>query len=148
MNDIMIYESGNGGELSIKAGDIETTDSLFNMPYLAHFGGNTEASTTGEEIEGVERFDWWGNSFLETSTQMNSSIERTLTEVSLNSSGRVIIEREAKKDIEFMSELATIESTAELTGTDKLKISDKINQSKVDFYWEATKQELIEEITI
>ena len=148
MTDIMIYESGSGGEISIKSGDIETTDAIFNQFYMAHFGGNTEASTTGNEIEGEDRGDWFGNQYLNEDSQMNSSLERTLNNVSLNSAGRVIIEREAKKDIDFLSDLGDLSVSAQITGNDKVIISDKINQSKVDFIWDATKNEIIEEITI
>ncbi|MDD5013666.1 MAG: hypothetical protein PHW73_01010 [Atribacterota bacterium] len=148
MNDISIYECGNGGELSLKNGDIETTDGLFNMPYLGHFGGNTEASTTGNEQEGEERYDWWGNQLLEEQHQMNSSLESSLNEITLNSAGRVKIEREAKKDIEFMAEFADVDCQVSIQGLNKIVVSDKINQAKIDMIWNATKDEIIEEITI
>jgi hypothetical protein len=148
MNDLMIYESGNGGELSLKSGDIETTQAVFNQFYLAHFGGNTEASTTGNETEGTERMDWWGNMFLNEKSQMNSSLEKTLQGVALTSAGRVEVEREARKDIDYLSDLGELSTVVQIIGNDKIQISDKINQSKVDFIWDATKSEVIEEIVI
>lgn len=148
MTDIHIYESGNGGELSLKNGDIESTDGLFNMPYLAHFGGNVEASTTGNEQEGEERMDWWGNQFLEEQHQMNSTLEKSLCEIAITSAGLARIERDAKKDLEFISELGDASCEVSASGLNKIIISDKINQSKVDIIWDATKSELIEEITI
>ena len=103
--DIMIFESGNGGDFNIRNGDLDSVEGLTNQPYLAHFGGNKEASTTGEEAAGVERFDWWGNSFLENEpgAQMNSELERALRDNSLSSKGRVQIERLAKQDMEFLN---------------------------------------------
>jgi hypothetical protein len=148
MTDILIYESGNGGELSLKNGDIESTDGLSNMPYLAHFGGNTEASTTENEETGEDRKDWWGNQFLEEQHQMNSTLEKSLDEIALTSSGRAKIERDAKKDLEFMAEFADINCEVSIPGLNKIVVSDKINQSVVDLIWNATKDELIEEITI
>lgn len=148
MNDILIYEGGSGGQISIKNGDIEMTDGILNMPYLAHFGGNTEASTTGNEKENEERFDFWGNVFLEENAQMNSSLERTLNNTNLTSAGASKIEREAKNDIEFMSDIAKVSSYASITGADRLKITDKIDQLKIDFIFDSTKNEIIEEITI
>jgi hypothetical protein len=148
MTDILIYESGNGGELSLKNGDIETTDGLFNMPYLAHFGGNTEASTTGNEQEGKDRLDWWGNQFLEEQHQMNSALEKSLNEIALTSAGRVKVERDAKKDLEFMAEFADVECSIFIPNLNIIIVSDKINQSVVNMAWNATKNELIEEITI
>jgi hypothetical protein len=145
MIDVMIYESGNGGEISLKNGDIETTDGLFNQPYLAHFGGNVEALTTGNEIVGVERFDWFGNFFLPKEAQMNSLLEKTLNEVALNSAGRLTVEKVAKIDLDFLTSLGDVTSSASITNTDKITISDKINKTKVDYLWDATKAELIEE---
>jgi len=149
MTDIIIYESGNGGELRLKDnGDIETTDGLFNQPYLSHFGGNLEALTTGEEIEGEERFDFWGNYFLEPKSQMNSLLEKSLNENALSSSGRNNIEKDAKTDLDSISELGNISAEVTITGNDKVRISDKISQTKVNFIWSKTSEEIIEEITI
>ena len=150
MTDIAIYESGSGGEINLLNGDIEMTDGLFNQPYLSHFGGNTEASTTGEEQEGTERFDWWANAlmFAQPEAQMNSEVERALNNNALSSSGRSDIEQQAKKDIDFLSVLGEVSSTVSIIGNDKIKISDKINQSVKSFIWDATRQELIKEIII
>jgi len=146
----MIYESGNGGDISLKNGDIEIIDGLSNQAYLAHFGGNVEASTTGEEIAGIERADWWGNSFFlnDPNAQMNSGLERTLNNTPLTSAGRIALAQVSKKDIEYLSDIADVSSEVSINGTDKLIISDKINQANADFIWNAIKQELIEEITI
>jgi hypothetical protein len=148
MIDVLIYESGNGGELSLKNGDIETTDGLLNIPYLSHFGGNVEASTKGNELEGEERFDWWGNTFIPTESQMNSELERALNSNALNSSGRVNIESAAKKDLEVLKDVAELLTLVTITGNEKILITDKINKSVVNMAWDATKNELIEEITI
>lgn len=146
--DILIYESGNGGDISFKNEDIELTEGLMNQPYLAMFGGNTEASTSGQELQGEERKDWWGNSFLDDDAKMNSNLERTLNEVSLTSAGRGRIVETAKKDIEFIQPIAEVECNASITGIDKATISVKINQITVGFQWNKTKSELIEEIVI
>lgn len=145
MTDIMIYESGGGGEISVKGADIETTDGLFNQPYLSHFGGNVEASTTGDEIEGTERFDWWGNAYFEEKNQMNSALERALNDNALDSSGRVNIETAANKDLEHLKNIAEVSSTVSIIGVDKVLITDQINQTIINYTWDATKSELIEE---
>lgn len=145
MTDIMIYESGNSGEISLKNGDVETTDAIFNQIYLAHFGGNLEASTTGEEIEGNERMDWFGNFFLQEESQMNSSLERTLNEVSLNSFGIELIKIQAENDVEFLESIGDIITSVSMVDNDKVKISHKINQNTISFIWDATKNEVIEE---
>jgi hypothetical protein len=150
MTDIMIYETGNGGGISLKNGDIETIDGLSNQPYLAHFGGNVEASTTGEEVSGVERSDWWGNTFFQNdlASQMNSELERALNNNALTSAGRIVIAQAAKNDLDYLSDIANVNSDALISGVDKLLMSDTLNQSQASFIWDATKNELIEEIII
>lgn len=152
MVDLLIYESGNGGEIKLAGGDLATTDSLANQIYLAHFGGNVEASTTGDEIEGEERLDWWGNKFFEEETEamMNSELERALNNNSLSSSGRAEIERRANEDVEYLSALSDVSSEVFLIGNDKIEIIDSIEEIETvyKYLWDATKDELIEEITI
>lgn len=148
MKDFLIYESGNGGELSLTNDIIEETSSIFNQIYLTHFGGNVEASTTGNEREGEERLDWWGNEFLNTDQQMNSSLEKALIDNALTSAGRSVIEQAAKSDVEFLENIADISTNVYVTGNDKVVISHIVDQKVMNFIWDATNAELIEEITI
>ena len=152
--DLMIYETGNGGDLNLVNGDLSITEGITNQPYLAHFGGNIEASTTGEEKEGVERFDWFGNSFFpnEPDAQINSELERGLANNELSSKGRIELERLASLDLEYLSPIADIESEVSIESDDKVIISDKLiqpsDESENSFIWDATKNELIEEKNI
>ena len=152
MIDVVIYESGNGGDLSFANTDIATTDGVFNMPYLSHFGGNTEQSTNEEREESEEDFSWWGNTFLEEQAQFNSSLEKALTTNALNSAGRALIENDSKKDLENISEIGTVNSIVSITGNNKIKISDSILKEKkittYNYLFDAVKQELIEERTL
>lgn len=143
----MIYESGDGGEIQIQNGDLVTTDAVFNQIYLGHFGGNTDHKTTGTEEEGVERFDFWGNSFLEEEAQFNSGLEKALKENPLSSAGRINIEREARKDLSFLEEIAEVTVETSI-GLDKITLKDKVNQTVNSYIWDATKSEVIQEITI
>ena len=62
MEDILLYETGNGGDLLLQNKDIELVNPLYQQVYVALFGGNIQAITKGDEIEGQIREDWWGNS--------------------------------------------------------------------------------------
>lgn len=152
MVDVLIYETGNGGDVKLVGNDLAMTDSLANQVYLAHFGGNVEASTTGEEIAGEERFDWWGNKFFEEEPEamMNSELERALEKNSLGSAGRANIERRAKEDIDFLSALSEVSSVVYLVGVDRVEIIDSIQEIETvyKYLWDGTKNELIEEINI
>lgn len=149
--DIMIFENGNGGEFSLENGDLVTTEGLTNQPYLAHFGGNIEASTTGEETEGVERLDWYGNAFFanDEAAQLNSELERALANTEVSSKGRIELERAAAEDLEYLNEYADVETAVAVISDNKITVSDKLtepdNENKYTFIWEATKNELIEQ---
>jgi hypothetical protein len=40
MTDILIFETGNGGDMMLRNNDIVTVEGYENQPYLAMFGGN------------------------------------------------------------------------------------------------------------
>lgn len=155
--DLHLYESGNGGELLLLNNDLVLSETLFQTIYLALFGGNFEASTTGEEIAGQERFDFWANDLLfktQKSKQMNSETERILTEVTINTAGRLKIKSAVEQDLNFLKKIINFEVDVVILGTDKIKIliimssisnqSDKVFQ----FIWDNAKKQLILDITI
>ena len=153
MPDLALQETGNGGDIQLKGNDLVITDSIFNQIYMGLFGGNPEASTTGEELTTEQRRDWWGNNLLLQDLpdiQQNSTLERTLNEVALNSSGRLQIEEAAKKDLEFLKEIAEITVETKIFDVDKIEIiifakeTENIEPQIFIFIWDATKQELIE----
>jgi hypothetical protein len=86
--------------------------------------------------------------FLEFEAQMNSELERALNNNALNSSGRIKIEAAANKDLQVLSEIADVSSAVQITGNNKVLITDKIDKTVVNLAWDATASELIEEITI
>ena len=150
--DLSIYETGGGGDLVLQGNDLESTNSLFNMPYLALFGGNVDSSTPTTRPVNEQAFDYWGNSLLMPNNieiQYNSLTEKALNETSLNSSGRIKIEQAVKKDLAFMSDFADITVLVSITGIDRVKITINVqeptnNQNREFVYiWDATKGEVI-----
>ena len=150
--DIGLYEGYNGGDISIQNGDIYTTQAIWTQIYLALFGGNVEQSTSDNIQEGSQRFDFWGNTFLQNDPdeQLNSITERTLDEVTLNSAGRLTIQRAVEDDLRFLSKLATISVTVNLIGINKVEIlisfqePDQLEETRFRIIWRATQ---IEDIT-
>lgn len=157
MADLVIYETGNGGDVQLKGNDLAMTDGLTNMPLLGLFGGNTAASTTGPKLPNEQAFDWWGNYILfpnDQSVMFNSEFERALGNVSLTSSGRIILEGKIKADLAFMTKFAEVSVTTTVINVDRIEFSVKINEpgnpenKEFTYIWDATKNELIETITI
>lgn len=151
--DLELKDIGNGGELIRTAKDLSVISGFENMPYLAMFGGNTEASTPVTRQEDEQAFDWWANSLLfpnDESIQMNSLTERTLRQVPLTSSGRKIIEEAVKKDLDFMKDFAKVSVDVSIPATDRAQINikvvrlDNLQDRSFVYIWDATNNELIE----
>ena len=157
MTDLALHETGNGGDIQLQGNDLVTTGSIFNQIYMGLFGGNPAASTTGTELDTEQRLDWFGNGLLfqdEPEIQQNSTLERTLNEVALNSSGRLQIEEAVKADLAFLRDVAEISVETSVTDIDRIQITilvqepDNIQEQSFIFIWDATKEEIIIPITI
>jgi hypothetical protein len=155
--DIAIYESGNGGDAKVKGNDLELTESLFNSVYIAWFGGNPGASTTGRELPNEQRFDWWGNSLLfpnDKEIQFNSELENALNTLPLTSATRTEFEKIAKKDLDFLTTFAEVKTSVSILNDNKIQIDaflqepNNLDDKKFRFIWDATKKELIEKIIL
>lgn len=157
MSDVSVYETGDGGDVILRGNDIVLTDSFYNMPYLAWFGGNPGFVTTGNELENEQRFDWWGNSLLfenDPVIQFNSFLEHALNTTALDSQGRLTIENIVKRDLQFFGTFATVEVDVSIISDSRVKIlatikePGNLDQKEFQFIWDATKQEIIVERTL
>lgn len=151
--DIMIFESGDGGELLLENGDLATISGLTNQVYLALFGGNIEQDTSDELDELDNRSDWWGNSLIGDEAQFNSTFERALNSVALTTNGISVLEDAAKEDLEFLSEIANVEVEGSIPDINKFQLDVKLTEpdgvsTKIKFLWDGTKSELIQTIKI
>jgi hypothetical protein len=154
--DLLLAETNNGGDLVKLPKDFVVIEGFENMPYMAMFGGNREASTPLQRLPQEQAFDWWGNTLFfqnDESVQMNSNTERVLLSVSLNSSGRIQIERAVRKDLEFMKPFATVTVSVSIVSTDRVVIGvnivrlDNLERRAFVYIWDATNSELIERET-
>ncbi len=151
MNDIAIFETGNGGDFVLQ-NDFQLSSGLFNNIYLCLFGGNILGSTEDAVLTGEERNDWWGNNLFypnSPNVQFNSRFERALREVTLNSSGRSELENIARRDLQSLAVLGDIDVSAILSGNDKLELRIVITQKNTNIpeqfllVWNQTRAELI-----
>lgn len=149
--DIHVVETGNGGDLIRVLKDIGLVYGFENMPYLAMFGGNIEASTPSKRLQSEQAFDWWGNSLLlpnNPSMQFNSLTERKLMQVPLTSSGRAEIEQAVKRDLDFMKPFASVKVVVSIIATDKLQIGititqpNNLEQKEYKYIWDGLKGEI------
>lgn len=152
ITDILIYESGDGGEFQLVNGDLNTVQSITNCVYLALFGGNIEQDTSNSIEDNEQRSDWWGNLLL-SDIPYNSEFERTLLNVSLNSSGISKLENAAKNDLKFLKDYANISVNISIDDIDKMSLVVSLQEPdnterKIKFIWDQLTNEVIQEITI
>jgi len=148
--DVKLVDNGSGGDLLFKDKGFELIFGFQNMPYLAMFGGNVEASTK-ETLQNEQSFDFWANKLLfplSPAAQFNSETERALIENPLTSSGRIVIENAVKSDLEFMRKFCEVKVSSAITSVDKIEIKilitepDNLEAKEYVFLWDSTKQEL------
>ena len=144
-----------GGDVILNKNDIDVTDAIFNQIYLAWFGGNVEQEHEDPEDResGEQRLGYWQNDLFykdEYDFHLNGRVERALNNLAMTSQGVYDLELTASEDLEFLSSFGEIEVNVEIIGNDKINLSVKIQQSNeetdilVNFVYDATKQELIE----
>ena len=143
--DLLILETGNGGDTTLNGNDLSMVFSFENMPYLAMFGGNKEA-VTKPRLASEQAFDFWGNTLLmpnDASIQFNSLTEKALDTYPLTSSGRLLIEDAIKKDLQFMAPFAEVTVNTQIIATDTLQINigitkpDNLQERQFIYIWEA-----------
>jgi hypothetical protein len=118
ITDVLIYETGNGGDLLVRGNDLATVSGVENSPYLALFGGS----------------DWWGNYL--TDNKFISLTEATLLDVALTSSGRKKIEDAVLADLAYLNNIdAEYSVSVTLAGANRVSIEININGDLFMMQW-------------
>ena len=135
--------------------DIELDGGLTTAMYLSHFGGNVEASTTGNEKPGDIRKDWWGNALMKTEPdkQANSELERALLQLPITSGNLLKFEDLANADLLWMLReniVTDIANVARIKAPEFVEVTDIIKQSdtntEFEVYWEFDKLKALAEV--
>jgi hypothetical protein len=150
--DINLFESGSGGEMRILNSDLLMAETIYQTIYLALYGGNVEQSTTSEETDLEENFDYWGNQLFYSNNPdkwFNSQTERVLSTVALNGEGRKLIEDAVNADLQFLNNVVNFEVEVSISSNNRAEIaifiSEFQNQSdrQLKMVWENSRNELI-----
>lgn len=112
--DLLIDETGTGGDLLLEGNDLVATNSIKNQVYLALFGGNINADN------GEQNNDYFGNAYLSDDNKFKSTVESLLSKIVVNSSGIATIKSAIQKDLEFLSSYANIVVNVEIKSKDSL----------------------------
>lgn len=134
--DLSLHDNGSGGELLKTSNDLEVTSTLFNIVYLALFGGgDTPAS-------------WWGNEFItDENKQVVSITEQVLNNTVLDIRGLGEVESSATQDLVVLKALGvTYEVDVELISAKRIGITVRIQETEdteteIPLIWLATSRE-------
>lgn len=144
--DVLVVETLNGGDVMVKGNDLMAAKGFENMPYLAMFGGNLEASTPSIRVAGELNNDWWGNSFIQQrAAQANSDTERKLQNEPVTSAGRIRMEATVKRDLQFMTQFAEVSASVVILSDDVIGIRVKIQEPaniqarEFQYIWDGTR---------
>lgn len=152
MNDITIYENGNGGDLVLTNNDLQLDAGLYNNVYLCLFGGNIEATSDEEVLPGEENRDWWGNRLFyeqDPNQQFNSLFERALNTTALTSAGISELENIAMRDLQPLQTIGNVSVNITLTGNDSLEMRIVITELDTNIpqqfmlIWNQTRNQII-----
>lgn len=129
--DIVLYETGSGGDFALYADDLLMGEALYQNIYLALFGGNIEASTKSGYLTTEQRFDYWGNDLIwkdQKSKQFNSDTERTLRNVALNSQGRISIITAVNNDLSYLKGVVDFTVDVKIQSVSRVAIIITLNE--------------------
>lgn len=128
--DVLIKETGNGGDLVLKGNDIAMVQGIENMPYLSMFSGDG---------------NYWGNTVMQQAepdiadtSLFGSNTEQVMNSVALNSDGIKKIEQAIKKDLEFITDAmpdSVVDVVLTLVRNNRLDINITINGSTIYYEW-------------
>ena len=122
MVDLLLYETGNGGDLLMQGIDLAGVYGIENMLYMAMFGGD----------------DWFGNALFQPENPYQCRTEKALNTVTLNSAGRVKIQQAVDADLAFLKDIpgTTLTTSVTIASDNKVKIVIALNGKTVYMLWD------------
>lgn len=114
--DILIQETGSGGDLLLIDDDLAVTNSFKNQIYLALFGGNIQSD------KGEQNNDYWANEYLPAEQNFHSTVESLLSKIVINSNGISVLKSAIEKDLEFLKPYANIIVNVSILTKDSLTL--------------------------
>lgn len=131
--DVILFQSLDGGDISINNGLIEMSGGLQTAVYLSLFGGNDEDN----KIDNQEfNKSWWGNSNEKEINQIRSETQYLLKSLPITSSNLRKLELTAKRDLNWMIDIGLakeININASIPDLNVVKLNIKIDQKEFEF---------------
>ena len=146
-----LKEDGNGGQPVLQGNEIQQTESLATLAYLAMFTGNVLADTEKENKTGELKIDWWGNDpALNSKTWINSKTERVLRGIEISSSSRFTIQAAVESDVKELEKYGKVSVEVAFPAINRISIIVSIREpaatqdSSLLLVWDASRNEIIQ----
>lgn len=139
--DVLIYQTPDGGDITVEGGFFELSPSLESAVYLALFGGNEQDDGRADNPE-----QWWGN-FLENEPvkQYRSELQYLLCSIPAIPANLLRLEDAVKRDLATLIEVGAMDSvevSASMPMVNRVQLDLIINGSSELQYsenWEASR---------
>lgn len=126
--DLLVIETGTGGDLVLSGNDLATVTGLENQPYIGQFGDDGR---------------WWGNTLLEllndgTAIIFSSTTETVMNEFALNSNGKQKIENAMLADLQYLVNDVpgtTITIATQIISDNRLDVQINISGQLFSYEW-------------
>lgn len=130
-NDILLFQTNDGGDINIVNGIVETTFGLETAVYLSLFGGNENDNGIGNNLA-----QWWGNIDKPLLNHYRSQTQHTLESIPLISGNLTRIRDAINNDLAWLIETGVASSIAAETfieEVNRLKITIEIDVVSIEF---------------
>lgn len=131
VNDILLFQTNDGGDIIIENGRVKTTAGLETAVYLSLFGGNDNDSGIGNNLS-----QWWGNINEPVLDRYRSQTQFTLKSIPLISGNLARIRDAVSNDLSWLVETEIASSLMVelfIEDVNKLRIEIEIEVKSIEF---------------
>jgi phage gp46-like protein len=109
MTDVHLYQTNDGGEIDVVAGQVVMDDELSTAVYLSLFGGNPEDSGSDGDVPR----EWWGNKLAtDEAEKLRSEVQNLLASIPVTSGNLRRFQDAAQRDLAWMVTAAVATAVA------------------------------------
>jgi len=128
--DVKLFQTDDGGDISVIDGIVEMSGGLETSVYLALFGGNE--NDNGAQLSADK---WWGNNSEVSERQYVSKTQFLLQSIPVNSANLRRLEDAAKNDLKYLLDLkiaSSVEVFASLPSINYVNLNVKIQAQGIE----------------
>ena len=135
--DVLLYHTGDGGEITVSAGLVEMTGGFETAAYLSLFGGNEDDDGRQGNPE-----TWWGNlDEVDPDLKYVSETQNLLRSLPATTSNLRRIEEAAKRDLQWLLSkraASSVTVSASMPGLNRITLTITIRADGEESQFEFT----------